>query len=145
MAALLNGSSNGHVGGFGPDHMPTTKRFSDIPATIDIQVHGLSAEEAVELDLQDLREDPTELITVMQTERAGKNVWMTVALAYAKQHKVDHAIELLTQGLASVSQSAPKDKLALLSCLCWLYLWKSREAPRVLSGMSSPFSKNDKG
>ncbi len=25
----------------------------------------------------------------------------------------------------------PREKLSIVSCLCWMYLWKSREAPRV--------------
>ncbi|KAI9888859.1 MAG: hypothetical protein M1814_006209 [Vezdaea aestivalis] len=148
MAAVQNGMANGHGNAFTSAFAQSSRRFSDIPSTIDIQVSmggaGPSADEAVEINLEDLFDDPTELITVMQQESAGKNVWMTVALAYAKQHKVDHAIELLTQGLIAVAQSAPRDRLALLSCLCWLFLWKSREAPRVVSSLSADPSAKTK-
>ncbi|EPE27601.1 TPR-like protein [Glarea lozoyensis ATCC 20868] len=55
---------------------------------------------------------------------------MTVSLAYAKQKKVDTAIELLIKG-GQVMRGGPREKLSMLTCLCWMYLWKSREAPRV--------------
>ncbi|KAI9762636.1 MAG: hypothetical protein M4579_000254 [Chaenotheca gracillima] len=111
----------------------SSERFSDIPSAIDIPVQGgLDAEEAVEVDLEDLFEDPTELCTLLENEGAARSFWMLIALAYAKQHKIDHAIEMLTKGLGAMSKGGPKEKLSILSCLCWLYLWKSREAPRLI-------------
>ena len=107
-------------------------RFSDIPSAIDIAVSGLDIEEAVEVNLEELMDDPTELCTLLENENAPKNFWMVISLAYAKQHKVDHAIEILNKGLASLSRGGAKEKLGLFSCLCWLFLWKSREAPRVV-------------
>jgi RNA polymerase-associated protein CTR9 len=108
-------------------------RFSDIPSAIDIPVQGDDDEQAVEVDLEDLLDDPTELCTLLENEKAARTYWMTVALAYAKQKKIDHAIEMLQKSLVAVptGPAGPKEKLSLLSCLCWLYLWKSREAPRV--------------
>ena len=106
-------------------------RFSDIPSAIDIPVSGMGAEEAVEVSLEELLDDPTELCTLLENENAAKNYWMVIALAYAKQKKVDHAVEILNKGLGSLSRGGPKEKLGLLSLMCWLYLWKSREAPRV--------------
>lgn len=120
---------------------PTVRdtRFSDIPSAIDIPVSGIETEEAVEVDLEVLVDDPTELCTLLENEGAAKNFWMIIALAYAKQRKADHAIEILTKGLGSLSRGAPKEKLGLLSLLCWLYLWKSREAPRVVpEGQQAP-------
>jgi RNA polymerase-associated protein CTR9 len=107
-----------------------TKRFSDIPSAIDIPVQGEDDDQAVEVDLEDLLDDPTELCTLLENEGAARTYWMTVSLAYAKQKKVDHAIEMLIKG-GQAMKGGQKEKLSMLSCLCWMYLWKSREAPRI--------------
>ncbi|KAG9233452.1 RNA polymerase II transcription elongation factor-like protein [Amylocarpus encephaloides] len=124
-----NGRSNGLPNGTSPGHQIVSKRFSDIPSAIDIPVHT-EEDEAVEIDLEELLDDPTELCTLLENESAARTYWMTVSLAYAKQKKVDHAIELLIRG-GQVMKGGPKEKLSALTCLCWMYLWKSREAPRV--------------
>jgi RNA polymerase-associated protein CTR9 len=108
----------------------TKGRFSDIPPQIDIPVQGMDDEEAVEVDLEDLLDDPTELCTLLENEKVTRTFWMTISLAYAKQKKTDVAIEMLQRGLAVVP-GGPKEKLSMHSALCWAYLWKSREAPRV--------------
>ncbi|KAI0998543.1 Tetratricopeptide repeat protein 1 [Podosphaera aphanis] len=120
------------------------KRFSDIPSAIDIPVQGEDDDQAVEVDLEDLLDDPTELCTLLENEGAARTYWMTVALAYAKQKKVDHAIEMLIKGGQAI-KGGPKEKLSLLTCLCWMYLWKSREAPRVATDdIESPSSTKTK-
>lgn len=124
-SALANGSLNGSNG---TEH-PKSQRFSDIPATIDIPVQDQD-DEAVEIDLEELADDPTELCTLFEMEQSGRTYWMTVALAYAKQKKVDSAIEMLMRG-ANAMQSNQREKLSIITCLCWMYLWKSRDAPRV--------------
>ncbi|KAH8895020.1 tetratricopeptide [Thozetella sp. PMI_491] len=124
-AALHNGHLNGASNG-----VPKSKRFSDIPATIDIPVQD-QEDEAVEIDLEELAEDPTELCTLFEMERAARTYWMTVALAYAKRRRIDFAIEILLRGSNAMQANNPREKLSIVSCLCWLYLWKSREAPRV--------------
>ncbi|KAL2181261.1 uncharacterized protein P884DRAFT_295594 [Thermothelomyces heterothallicus CBS 202.75] len=106
---------------------PKSKRFSDIPQTIDIPMQD---DVEVEIDLQVLPDDPTELCSVFENEQSPRIYWMTVALAYAKQNKIDFAIEMLLRG-ASVLQGNQREKLGIITCICWLYLWKSREAPRV--------------
>ena len=108
-----------------------TKRFSDIPSAIDIPVSGDEDDQAVEVDLVVLTDDTTELCILLENESAARTYWMTVALAYAKQRKVDHAIEILNKGNQAMKNAGQKEKLSMLSCLCWMYLWKSREAPRV--------------
>ncbi|KAG8419980.1 protein required for normal CLN1 and CLN2 G1 cyclin expression [Metarhizium acridum] len=130
MAAMANGTANGVTNG---DQLvrPVSTRFSDIPSAIDIPVQGDQEDEAVEIDLEDLLDDPTELCTLFENERAAKTYWMTVALAYAKQKKIDHAIEMLIRGSGAIQSSNPRDKVSMICCLCWMYLWKSREAPRV--------------
>jgi RNA polymerase-associated protein CTR9 len=130
MATVASNRTNGFSNGFdSPEAAPIGLRFSDIPAAIDIPVQGLEDDEqAVEVDLEDLLDDPTELCTLLENEKAARQYWMTVSLAYAKQKKIDHAIEMLVKGLQAVPS---KDKINMQACLCWLYLWKSREAPRV--------------
>ena len=118
-----NGVPNGAIAA------PKSKRFSDIPQTIDIPVQDQD-DEAVEIDLEELADDPTELCTLFEMEHAARTYWMTVALAYAKQKKIDFAIEMLMRG-ANALQANPREKLSIITCLCWLYLYKSREAPRV--------------
>ncbi|KAL8786949.1 MAG: hypothetical protein Q9213_002491 [Squamulea squamosa] len=132
MAPLLNGYTNGASRHLPEDPSIVASRFSDIPSQIDIPVTGLEAEEAVEVNLEELLDDPTELCTLLEQEGVGKHYWMVIALAYAKQAKVDHAIEILSKGLGTLNRGNPKEKLGPLSLTCWLYLWKSREAPRVI-------------
>jgi RNA polymerase-associated protein CTR9 len=131
-STLLSSQANGPDG---PAHgtnglaarAPKSKRFSDIPSTIDIPMQD---DVEVEIDLQVLPDDPTELCSVFENEHSPRIYWMTVALAYAKQNKIDFAIEMLVRG-ANVLQSNQREKLSIITCICWLYLWKSREAPRV--------------
>ncbi|CZT03670.1 related to tetratricopeptide repeat protein tpr1 [Rhynchosporium agropyri] len=133
MSAVENGVTNGGLNGHAatsPGYMVMSKRFSDIPSAIDIPVQGEDDDQAVEVDLEDLLDDPTELCTLLENEGAARTYWMTVSLAYAKQKKVDHAIEMLIKG-GQAMKGGPKEKLSMLTCLCWMYLWKSREAPRV--------------
>lgn len=133
MAAAQNGNTNGtngHDAIASPGSRAANQRFSDIPSAIDIPVAGDEDDQAVEIDLEDLLDDPTELCTLLENENAARTYWMTVALAYAKQNKVDHAIEMLSKGSAAV-KGGPKEKLSILTCLTWMYLFKSRAAPRV--------------
>jgi RNA polymerase-associated protein CTR9 len=137
MAPLQNGASNGVASGDDASAHVST-RFSDVPSAIEVPVQGDQEDEAVEIDLEDLGDDPTELCTLFENERAAKPYWMTVALAYAKQGKVDHAIEMLHRGSGALqaggtqnNQTVQRDKVSMICCLCWMYLWKSREAPRV--------------
>ncbi|POS86373.1 TPR-like protein, partial [Erysiphe pulchra] len=120
-------------------HGIMSKRFSDIPSAIDIPVQGEDDDQAVEVDLEDLLDDPTELCTLLENEGAARTYWMTVSLAYAKQKRVDHAIEMLLKG-GQAMKGGQKEKLSMLTCLCWMYLWKSRESPRVASDDSVPLS-----
>jgi RNA polymerase-associated protein CTR9 len=104
-------------------------RFSWMPATVDIPLGD--SEDVVEISLAELYDDPTELCTLLENG-VEKTYWILTALAYAKQSKIDTAIGILKQGLASFSGSRhSEDRLGLLSALCWMYLWKCREAPRI--------------
>ncbi|KAG2412682.1 hypothetical protein HFD88_010239 [Aspergillus terreus] len=130
MATLQNGYANGVNG----DSLTAVNslanlRFSDIPSAIDIPASTLDSE--VEVSLEGLPDDPTELCTLLENEKAAKNFWVIIALAYAKQKQIDHAIDILNKGLASVAHGATKEKLGLLGWVCWLLMLKSRQAPRV--------------
>jgi len=132
MATQANGLTNGHDASSQP---PTgTQRFSEVPRAIEIPVSGGEEAEAVEVDLEELLDDPTELCTLLENENAAGGFWTVTALAYAKQNKVDLAIEIGNKGLGALSRGKPEEKLNLFNCLCWLYLLKTREAPRVKSG-----------
>lgn len=135
MAPLREGHVNGHAISYSQEIMPSNLRFSDIPSAIDISVQGADDEDTVEVDLDNLLDDPTELCTLLENEGADRSYWLMVALAYAKQHKPDRAIEMLNKGLNVSARSPAKEKLSLLTCLCWLYLQKSRTAPRMTPGM----------
>lgn len=130
MAPLQNGYSNGINDETLNSHTYLANlRFSDIPSAIDIPASTFDSE--VEVSLEDLPDDPTELCTLLENEKAAKNFWVIIALAYAKQKQLDHAIEILQKGLASVAHGATKEKLGLLSWVAWLLMLKSRQAPRV--------------
>ena len=132
MSATHNGHLNGGTNGSAAA-IPVSKRFSDIPTAMDIPVQGDNEDEAVEIDLENLVDDPSELCTLFENERAARTLWMTVALAYAKQKKTDHSIEMLIRAGTAMQDNNPTEKLSIITCLCWMYLWKSREAPRVAS------------
>src|SRR5687768_13427819 len=108
MAATQNGATNGVTNGNAASG-PVSIRFSDIPTSIEIPVQ--EEDEAVEIDLEELLDDPSELCTLFENERAIKSKWMTVALAYAKQHKIDHAIEMLLRGGSAIQSSNSRDKV----------------------------------
>lgn len=127
MAPLQNGFMNGET--FTSHTSLANLRFSDIPSAIDIPASTFDSE--VEVSLEELPDDPTELCTLLENEKAAKNFWVIIALAYAKQKQIDHAIDILNKGLASVAHGATKEKLGLLGWVSWLLLLKSRQAPRV--------------
>ncbi|KAJ2904599.1 Tetratricopeptide repeat protein 1 [Zalerion maritima] len=113
-------------------------RFRDIPDSIEVPVAG-DFDEAVEIDLLDLSDDPTELCTLFENEHAAKTYWMTVALAYTKQNKINHAIEMVQRGASAMQTHNPREKVGLVALLCWLYIRKCREAPRVSPDASSHY------
>jgi RNA polymerase-associated protein CTR9 len=114
-------------------HHDDGKRFSYIPPAIDIP---LGEGEEVEVNLSELLEDPTELCTLLENEGVAKGYWEITALAYAKENKMDHAIDIIKKGLGAFSSGNPQDRLSLLSALCWMYLYKCRHASRIPEGSS---------
>ncbi|KAH6720479.1 putative RNA polymerase II transcription elongation factor [Leptodontidium sp. MPI-SDFR-AT-0119] len=113
-----------------------SQRFSDVPSILDIPVHLEPKDEdeadadAVEIYLENLS-DPNELCSLLEIEHAAARYWMTVALAYAKQRKMDYAIETLIRGRNALQENNSVGALSIVSCLCWMYLWKSRSPPRL--------------
>ena len=116
---------------------PQPTRFSDIPTSMDVPIAG-DVDNAVEVNLEDLPDDPTELCTLLDDENAARGLWLTAALAYAKHGMVDDAVEILARGLQTLSRvGPPTEKVGLLSLQSWLYLLKHRRAPRVAGEMAS--------
>lgn len=113
------------------DRLPIPLRFSDVPAAIDVPVTGPDGDEDVEVNLEGQLDDPTELCQLLENERSAKNVWITIALAYAKQGQIDHALDILDRAQSSLSRHGPKERLSVLTCIAWMNLLKSRRAPRV--------------
>ena len=134
MAPIATGLPNGSARHFSADSSQTLGRFSDIPSFLAIQVPGEGGgDETIEISLEELVDDPTELCMALEDADADKRAWMGLALAHTRQKKVDLAVDILHAGLNSLSKPAknPKEKLGPLSLLCWLFLGKCRSAPRV--------------
>lgn len=140
--ATTNGYTNGVNGTHDEPHQ-LYPRFSDIPAGLDIPVRGEDGDEAVNLDLTELIDETDELCDLLENENAAKNYWITIALAYAKQRKVDIAISILDKGLSAHARGRSEDRLSIMTCLCWLYLDKCRHAPRVKPSQQSQEGDKD--
>nr|POF03153.1 tetratricopeptide repeat protein 1 [Quercus suber] len=125
--------SNGHAVGVNGHHeYELHSRFSDIPSALDVPVHGEDGDEAVNLDLTNLEEDTNELCDLLENEHVARTYWVTIAMAYAKQDRVSTAIDMLQTALRSLQNGGKaEDRLSVLACLCWMYLWKCRRAPRT--------------
>jgi RNA polymerase-associated protein CTR9 len=122
--------------------VPTYERFSDLPTILEIPVHDGVGDESLELPLQDLpSDDTTELCNFLENEHAARTYWITIALAYARQNQLDNAIDILIQGLKSLQDGPQKnntaDRVSYLSALCWMNMWKCRDAPRLRRGKES--------
>jgi len=139
MAAAQNGLTNGHANGV---ETARYTRFGDIPAVIDIPVRGEDGDEAVNLDLTELQDETDELCDLLGNENAAKNYWITIALAYVKQKKVDVAIDMIKRGLQAFERGKTEDRLALLTCLVWLQLWRSRHTRRTRPDADSDDQRN---
>ncbi|EOD47725.1 Tetratricopeptide TPR-1 [Neofusicoccum parvum] len=136
--AALNGLANGINGHGHANGAIESKRFSDIPGVIDVTVAEGDVVEQVEIDLVELADDPTELCILLENESVVKSTWMTIALAYAKQHKFALAIDILHKARDAFSRAGAEEKLSILSALFWLNLCMCREAPRLRPDGASP-------
>ncbi|OAA53834.1 RNA polymerase 2 transcription elongation factor [Niveomyces insectorum RCEF 264] len=141
---LDGGAANGAGGGAGAGALPAnpvSKRFANVPTSIDVPTQD--EDEAVEIGLENLVDDPTDLCDLFENENAARTYWMTVSLAYAKQGKIENAIEMLIRGGNAMQNNNPKERLSIVACLCWMYLWKSRLAPRVAPDGSGAAAAGD--
>ncbi|KAI9884622.1 MAG: hypothetical protein M1823_003578 [Watsoniomyces obsoletus] len=136
MASARNGRANGLTNGTANHSAAARVRFSDIPSAVDIVVQGAETEEAVEIGLENLPSDSAvELCTLLENEGAGPNLWVTIALAYAKNGMVDLALDVLHRALAVHAREPPKEKVPILTCMCWFNLGKTRGAPRIIADL----------
>lgn len=71
--------------------------------------------------INELPDDPYELITFLETESCPKKFWISVAQAYAQKNKLNGSLEVIKKAL-SLSQFNENDKLSFSSFLSWLYL-----------------------
>lgn len=131
------GTHGGPDDGVNGDYDPLAKytRWHNFPIAMDIPIGD--AGEEVELNLQDL-DEPTELCQLLENEKVDRKYWVAVALAYARKGLLDYAIEVLRQGSHVFARSSSKDKLSLLGCMSWMYLLKSRHAPRTVGEGQDP-------
>lgn len=127
---MTNGEVNGHLHPVEPEPEPGFKRFSTIPSQLEIPVQGEAGENVVEVDLEELEADPSELCALLENEDVANRFWITASLAYAREKNIDTAIEVIRKALEAGSRSAV-DKLPLYNCLVWFYLAKCRDAPRT--------------
>lgn len=128
---MENGLSNGHAL---TDVDAAPIRFASVPRAVDIPVGQGDEAEAVEVDLEELQPDPTELCMLLENEDVASTYWTTIALAYAKAGRIDTSIEIAIKSLNSVGRKNAMDKLPIFNTLCWMYLLKAREAPRTVLG-----------
>lgn len=129
MSAVYTNGAHG-VNGAGKPFPPP--RYSDVPSAITVSVAEAGDTIDVEIALdEDIQDDPTELCTLLETENSLKSTWVQVAVAYAKHKKLHVAIDVLTQAVHAFGRARAEDRLSILNGLCWLYLLKCREAPRL--------------
>ena len=108
------------------------QRFRNVPSKIVVPLlHEDEDSNSVEVDLDALNDDPTELCLLLEAERTSHINWIIIALAYVQRGKTDEAIEIMTKGLEAPSvRSDRSESVPLQSCLLWLYLHKARQAIR---------------
>ena len=129
MSAVYTNGANGVNGADKPFPPP---RYSDVPSAITVSVAEAGDTIDVEIALdEDIQDDPTELCTLLETENSLKSTWVQVAVAYAKHKKLHVAIDVLSQAVNAFGRARAEDRLSILNGLCWLYLLKCREAPRL--------------
>lgn len=103
----------------------------DEPTDVSYYLGGASAESLKTLDIvigsgdivsiDELPEDPNELILFLQAENCGVKYWVLVAQAYSLAGKQADALTIAKQGL-DVAQFGPAEKSSLHSALGWVYL-----------------------
>lgn len=136
---MAGGHANGANGVNGAGTMFPPPRYSDVPSSITISV---ADEEGGQLDVEiplddQIQDDPTELCDILEAEKSATSTWVQVAVAYAKHKRIDTAIDVLKQATGVFNRAHSDVRLSILNGLCWLYLQKCREAPRIRPRKSS--------
>lgn len=76
--------------------------------------------QVVSIDLiNELPDDPNELVSFLETEKCAQKYWISIAAAYCEANKLEDSLAVLNAALR-VSQG--EDDFACRSFLCWLYL-----------------------
>ncbi|EDO16212.1 hypothetical protein Kpol_1014p32 [Vanderwaltozyma polyspora DSM 70294] len=84
-----------------------------------------ASEEVVSIDLEtDLPEDPADLRTLLVEESSDKEHWLTIAVAYCNQGKIDEGIKLIEMALETFQNV---EKAPLHTFLTWAHLKKAKE------------------
>lgn len=73
------------------------------------------------VSIDELPEDPQELISFLEAENCGVKYWVLVARAYAQAGKLADAVTIAEQGL-KVDRLTENEKSTLHSVLGWIYL-----------------------
>ena len=103
-------------------------RFEYLPKVLDIQID--EGNDVVELELdEELQDDTTELCTLLENESVGRGYWISIANAYAKQGRIEQAIDVLRKGEAAFRNTGSLELLSFQNALTWMYLWKARGMP----------------
>ncbi|KAF2159878.1 hypothetical protein M409DRAFT_70765 [Zasmidium cellare ATCC 36951] len=123
MAAVANGHTNGINGH--SSHGPY-ERFADVPDIIDVPFEN----DLVNIDTTQEIDDIEELCDLLKNEHVECKYWVTIALAYVKQGHAANAIDILKRAAEVMRQASSPDRLSILLCLAWIYVYQSRRSPR---------------
>ncbi|ODV92203.1 hypothetical protein CANCADRAFT_16634, partial [Tortispora caseinolytica NRRL Y-17796] len=98
-------------------------------SSLDIPLKDAS--EVVTINLEtELPDDPTELCNLLENESAPRLFWLAITAAYGRSGKLDEATEVINRALAFSEFSSTEDRAAFYSALSWLYIHRSRSAPK---------------
>lgn len=73
------------------------------------------------VSIDELPDDPSEIISFLEAEHCGVKYWVLVAQAYAQAARIADAVTIASRGLATLNFSQA-DKIPLHSVLGWIHL-----------------------
>lgn len=97
-------------------------------------------DEEVELDLDNLAEDATEICDLLENEECSKIDWLTVASAYRRLQMIDQAHEVISRALKADACADQMDLARLFGFQSWLYMQQAREAPKLILNRKTAFT-----
>lgn len=86
------------------------------------------AGEEVDIDINDLPDDPEDISNLLQAEKCAAKYWILVARSYAGIGKIDAALKLIQEALKSDSATnnrSPYSISELTNCSAWLNIMKT--------------------